>query len=580
MRFDGTNENDFIEGTELRDIIDGKAGNDVIYADRGKDSARGGADRDVIYVSASGSECFGEDGDDIFIVTANLPKSKFVSLVDGGANIDIFDLSSLPVVGDASLTWNMDEEGVKVDNFVVRNFEELIGSDSVGNNFSFSIPSFTNVRGGSKDDTFYSTGVAVSLYGYGGSDRFTIEGALNRVDGGDGDDYVYLSNYADPTGAEIIGGSGQDSLSIREGTVNLRAGTMSLPDGRSGTLSSVENVEVRWGLCTVYGSDEENVLSTDPMINGAVSFFGFGGNDRLYGTSMNDVLDGGDGNDTISGRGTGGGAIVGDTIHGGNGDDNLTGSAKEDRIYGDGGNDIIEVVGGLAEGGDGIDFITINGLQSIARGGAGDDGFNAWLGDAEIDGGTGIDTVNYDYVSGDLTLTLANRGFATVIVSDGQRGKVANVEQVVGSEYYINDITGNNGKNLLAGGVQADQLNGGRGDDILFGENGADRLTGGKGADIFRYSTLDSAKGDHITDFARRDEDKIDLEFDANIHEADVQEFDFIGRRAFSGAAGELRYQIVGQTTEVSGDLNGDRVADFVITIERAFNLTAADFMI
>ena len=120
-------------------------------------------------------------------------------------------------------------------------------------------------------------------------------------------------------------------------------------------------------------------------------------------------------------------------------------------------------------------------------------------------------------------------------------------------------LVGNAGKNLLSG------VNG---DDVLIGAGGADTLTGGKGADIFRFLALDDtgvgvASRDVITDFNSSQGDHIDLsQLDANLLLDGNQAFTYIGGAAFS-AAGQLRFV----SGVLSGDVNGDNVADFEIAL-------------
>ena len=72
---------------------------------------------------------------------------------------------------------------------------------------------------------------------------------------------------------------------------------------------------------------------------------------------------------------------------------------------------------------------------------------------------------------------------------------------------------------------------------------------------------------DTIRLFSRADGDKVDLSaIDADTNTAGNQAFAFVGRNAFSGTAGELRFFIDGAGNKVaSGDVDGDRVADFQI---------------
>ena len=51
---------------------------------------------------------------------------------------------------------------------------------------------------------------------------------------------------------------------------------------------------------------------------------------------------------------------------------------------------------------------------------------------------------------------------------------------------------------------------------------------------------------------------------------------DFVGASAFSGAAGELRFQ----AGILSGDLNGDRAADFEIALTGIAGLAASDMLL
>jgi Ca2+-binding RTX toxin-like protein len=112
---------------------------------------------------------------------------------------------------------------------------------------------------------------------------------------------------------------------------------------------------------------------------------------------------------------------------------------------------------------------------------------------------------------------------------------------------------------------------GGSGNDVLIANQAVNRLTGGGGADVFRFNSVsDSGRGvlsDTITDFASGT-DRIDLSgIDANGNTAGDDAFTFIGSGAFTGAAGQLRYEVSGNSIRLLGDINGDSVADFELVV-------------
>ncbi len=148
-------------------------------------------------------------------------------------------------------------------------------------------------------------------------------------------------------------------------------------------------------------------------------------------------------------------------------------------------------------------------------------------------------------------------------------------------------IDGTRYDDVLQGRGGNDALNGFAANDKLEGGIGADILTGGAGRDTFVYrnltdSTAQKIGRDTITDFeATKTGDKIHLSLiDANIATAKNDAFQFIGTKAFSGHAGELRYQKTAADTYVYADVNGDKVADFGIHLDGALTLDKGFFVL
>ncbi|MEI7671827.1 MAG: M10 family metallopeptidase C-terminal domain-containing protein, partial [Deltaproteobacteria bacterium] len=143
------------------------------------------------------------------------------------------------------------------------------------------------------------------------------------------------------------------------------------------------------------------------------------------------------------------------------------------------------------------------------------------------------------------------------------------------------NVIGNLLGNLLTGSIGNDQLFGGGGNDSLWGGPGQDNLEGGAGSDTFVFAAaIDSnaATLDRVLDFASAI-DKIDLSgIDANTVVAGDgdQAFTYVGSTAFSHVAGELRFE----NWILSGDTNGDGVADFMVKFIGVESLAQGDFVL
>jgi serralysin len=108
---------------------------------------------------------------------------------------------------------------------------------------------------------------------------------------------------------------------------------------------------------------------------------------------------------------------------------------------------------------------------------------------------------------------------------------------------------------------------------------------GGADADTFVYlsieeSTVERAGRDTILDFKHL-ADRIDLsKIDAVEASQSDDAFAFLGSATFDGTAGQLRAELIGGTTILSGDVDGDAIADFAIGLKGAAALTTADLIL
>jgi len=181
--------------------------------------------------------------------------------------------------------------------------------------------------------------------------------------------------------------------------------------------------------------------------------------------------------------------------------------------------------------------------------------------------------------------TLGTGGDDTIVGGDDA--------DVIYSLAGIDIVTGGGGNDTLFGGEGDDEMDGGDGTDVLSGGGGADVLLGGAGADIFLFylvgeSNLDDRlrpEADRIDDFARTENDKIDLSpIDASVVLPGNNAFTVVP--VFTNVAGQLVLTdedgARGRRFLVEGDINGDGRADLVmeVRIPDETGLTAADFIL
>jgi Ca2+-binding RTX toxin-like protein len=216
---------------------------------------------------------------------------------------------------------------------------------------------------------------------------------------------------------------------------------------------------------------------------------GGGGDDLLYGESGYDHIEGGEGADRCNG------GTENDTIYGGNGHDHLDGHFGNDTLIGGYGNDVL-----LGSTGD--DKLHGEYDNDILHGEAGNDWLDGYHGndtyffdadlslgsDAVHDSEGGIDTLDFSLTtSREVKVNLADRNQQTVNANHRLTLRVdAAIENLfggAGSDW----LGGNSLVNFLWGGTGSDTLFGDAGNDGLFGgaDHGRDVLIGGPGADRF-----------------------------------------------------------------------------------------------
>ncbi|MFW2831025.1 hypothetical protein [Sphingomonas sp. ID0503] len=505
---------------------------------------------------------------------------------------DIFDLPYMDAFtgGKGNDTYRISASTVRINELKGQ------GTDSVFSSANYTLSS--NV------ENLTLTGKATKGTGNGSANTITGNSAANTLSGGAGNDKLFGGDGNDTldggtAGDVMTGGKGNDTY-IVESTRDV------VVEAKSGGTDTVK-ASVSYTL----GSNLENLtLTGTAKINGtgnssANTITGNSAANTLSGGAGNDKLFGGDGNDTLDG------GTAGDVMTGGKGNDTYIVESTRDVVVEakSGGTDTVKAsvsytlgsnlenltLTGTAKingtGNSSANTITGNSAANTLSGGAGNDKLFGGDGNDTLDGGTGADTMTGG--KGNDTYSVESTRDVVVEAKSGGTDTVkASVSYTLGSNLENLTLTGtakingtgNSSANTITGNSAANKLSGGAGNDTLFGGAGVDTLTGGSGNDRFVFKAGDTgstaSKADHITDFTMG-ADKIDLSaIDARSASASNDKFSWIGTRAFEGKAGQLHFEHVGKGTLISGDTDGDKLADFFIHLDTQVALTKTDFVL
>ncbi|WP_281172851.1 calcium-binding protein [Roseicyclus elongatus] len=396
----GTENDDVILGLGGNDTLEGLDGNDTLDGGDGDDSLDGGDGADSIIggVGSGTDTLLGGSGSDTLEATGGNG-----NLLRGGAGDDVL----IGGWGSDILQGNDGADsfsgGTGADDLYIDGqdtffdggggYDRLIAVDPGGVNVALSGTNIERVIGGTGDDVFDGTGVALGLVisGEGGNDTLTGGSATDQVSGGAGDD-VLIGGGGDDF---LFGDGGSDSFEGGAGDDRFFAESIDQSfDGGAGydRLFLLDNGDFTFALAgtgieRVNSGDGNDVLDATGVTD-AVVLSGAGGNDALTGGSNNDVLAGGDGQDTLEG---------------GSGFDSFFGGAGADSFVFEDGSGVDFLVG-WEDGLDLLDFsghAQVNGLSDLT---ITDNGVNSRIefadGDALIVIGYtgGFDASDFDFV--------------------------------------------------------------------------------------------------------------------------------------------------------------------------------------
>jgi Ca2+-binding RTX toxin-like protein len=323
----------------------------------------------------------------------------------------------------------------------------------------------------------------------------------------------------------IQGGADTDAISVTGPAAPLAVDNLVVGTGPGGDdltiRGNVKHVQDTSTLGAVADTSPDRYVVESPAITGSLQ--PAGGDDLVTTDAPALVLDGAEGNDTLTGPGD---------LLGGPGNDLLKPTTATTKVDG-GANDpgaadrvsFERVTTGLSialtgsgtanvngnptvkgvesvEGGSGNDSIVGDDAPNVLAGGAGDDTIDGRGGVDTLDGGVGADTVSY-----------TTDGPVVVSLGAGTGGPAGAVDALTSFEGVAtgagNDIVeGTAAAESFSLGAGDDQLNagdgndsadGGDGNDLLRGGAGSDTLNGGPGTDTVTYDERTSGEPVTVT---------------------------------------------------------------------------------
>ena len=456
----GNSGANIIDAGNGNNTVNGGDGNNTILAGTGNDIIVAGINDDIINASnGTNTISSGAGNDSINLVVG-------ADTINAGLGIDTVDYST----------------SLFARTFTVSGVNILVTGD--GNTDSILMDGINNVEVfnmTSLNDVFNGTAYAETIYAGAGND--TIKGSTgaatdsNYIDGQAGTDWVNYS--AASTGLNITMGTAAPTTVAVGSAVDTLVNVENITATNfNDTITAATTGSVMKGLNgnDLYfagaGNDtiiEENSGGVDTINyssttgNLVVQAWASGGSGAIWGTNDGAfTISGGSGTDQIYRDTTSGAGQIMEVFVLGSGNDSMIGTTYNETVYGGAGNDTLS-----------SNNYASNTSGSLSNGTRGD----------LLDGGAGNDWVNYSYeATSPVTINLV-AATATAIFDADNVDTLVSIENVLGTQAADN-ITGDAGANIIDGYTGNDTINSGNGNDTVIGGLGLDAITVGSGNDV------------------------------------------------------------------------------------------------
>lgn len=386
----GGKGSDTLKGGQGHDTLKGGLGNDLLKGGRGDDILKGGRGRDTLNGGKGNDTLHGGKGNDV------LKGSECDDILNGGQGHDTADYSKLKQAITLEAAGVVNKGSLGTDQ--IFNIETIIGAarqantiDGTGDNgvtsldvdlshdrltvrdipglgnVTFTVKNFVNVTGTAQDDSIIGNDEDNILIGNGGNDFFGGSAGNDIIDGDDGGandfdtiDYTGLGEAITLGATGTItkgGGLGTDQL--------LRIETIIGDDNQANTIdatdaSSPVSIDVNLAEECLQINDIPGVGSLHRTVINFVNVIGTAQNDKITGDNQDNIINGVDGKDILTGGAGTDTFILGENGHVSYADEDFNDIASiEDFISGE---DIIQLTGEI----DDYSFFNLGSLNLIA----------------------------------------------------------------------------------------------------------------------------------------------------------------------------------------------------------------------
>lgn len=296
----GTTGDDCIVGDNGINILAGLEGNDTLIGGTNMNTFIGGAGDDILdgtlgildtvqedgsfsLMTLSNTNLIVDDGTNVYTDTLlGIEQAQLISNYTGNVTIDASAFTGSSVLIQARQT----AAGTQNTLLGGTGVNDISGGD--GNDYIEGQDSADTLSGNGGDDTIKGGGSTDTLYGGDGNDVLRGGAGSDTLYGGDGEDTLRGG-----AGMDIIdGGDGIDRL-VASGDLDYELTNSQLLGNGPDTLSSIETA-------TLEGGSSANTIDASAFTLGGTILRGLDGNDTLIGSIRSDVIEGGDGIDTLT----------------------------------------------------------------------------------------------------------------------------------------------------------------------------------------------------------------------------------------------------------------------------------------